>query len=92
MSALAQEQAFDPPAPILFTGAAYFLPYLPHSVTDQFMHLGYHTFILATQSPDVDATRPIMYGTVLVLLILTLLLNLCATLIRARTRARARGM
>ena len=79
-------------APILFTGAAYFLPYLPHSVTDQFMHLGYHTFILATQSPDVDATRPIMYGTVLVLLILTLLLNLCATLIRARTRARARGM
>lgn len=78
-------------APILFTGAAYFLPYLPQSVTDQFMHLGYHTFILATQSPDVDATRPILYGTVLVLLILTLLLNLTATLIRARTRAMARG-
>lgn len=78
-------------APILFTGAAYFLPYLPQAVTDQFMHLGYHTFILATQSPDVDATRPILYGTVLVLLILTLLLNLTATLIRARTRALARG-
>ena len=73
-------------APILFTGAAYFLPYLPTHLTDQFMHLGYHTFVLATQSPDVDATRPVMYGTVLVLLILTLLLNLTATLIRSRTR------
>lgn len=78
-------------APILFTGAAYFLPYLPTHLTDQFMHLGYHTFVLATQSPDVDATRPAMYGTVLVLLILTLLLNLTATLIRARTRARGRA-
>jgi phosphate transport system permease protein len=77
-------------APILFTGAAYFLPYLPGALTDQFMHLGYHTFVLATQSPDVDATRPIMYGTVLVLLMLTLLLNLTATLIRARYRGRRR--
>jgi phosphate transport system permease protein len=55
------------------------------------MHLGYHTFVLATQSPDVDATRPMMYGTVLVLLILTLLLNLTATLIRARSRTRRRN-
>jgi phosphate transport system permease protein len=78
-------------APILFTGAAYFLPYLPGQLTDQFMHLGYHTFVLATQSPDVDATRPMMYGTVLVLLILTLLLNLTATLIRARSRARRKN-
>jgi phosphate transport system permease protein len=78
-------------APILFTGAAYFLPYLPERLTDQFMHLGYHTFVLATQSPDVDATRPVLFGTVLVLLLLTLLLNLTATLIRARTRARARS-
>lgn len=78
-------------APILFTGAAYFLPYLPTQLTDQFMHLGYHTFVLATQSPDVDATRPVMFGTVLVLLILTILLNLTATLIRSRTRARHRS-
>jgi phosphate transport system permease protein len=78
-------------APILFTGAAYFLPYLPSQLTDQFMHLGYHTFVLATQSPDVDATRPVMFGTVLVLLALTLLLNLTATLIRARTRSRRKS-
>lgn len=78
-------------APILFTGAAYFLPYLPNLPTDQFMELGYHVFVLATQSPDVEATRPILYGTVLVLLVLTLLLNLTAILLRARLRARLQG-
>ena len=44
------------------------------------MELGYHVFVLATQSPDVDATRPLLYGTVLVLLLLTFLLNLTAIL------------
>lgn len=78
-------------APILFTGAAYFLPYLPSSATDQFMELGYHVFVLATQSPDVEATRPILYGTVLVLLVLTLLLNMTAIVLRARLRARLLG-
>lgn len=78
-------------APILFTGAAYFLPFLPTSPTDQFMELGYHVFVLATQSPDVDATRPLLYGTVLVLLALTFLLNLTAVLLRARLRANLQG-
>jgi len=78
-------------APILFTGAAYFLPYLPTSPTDQFMELGYHVFVMATQSPDVDATRPILYGTVLVLLLITFMLNLTAILLRARLRARLAG-
>ena len=78
-------------APILFTGAAYFLPYLPQSLTDQFMELGYHIFVLSTQSPDVDATKPILYGTVLVLLLLTFLLNLTAILLRSRMRARLAG-
>ena len=78
-------------APILFTGAAYFLPYLPTTPNDQFMNLGYHVYVLATQSPDVDATKPLLYGTVLVLLLLTLLLNLTAILIRARLRARLAG-
>jgi len=78
-------------APILFTGAAYFLPYLPASPTDQFMELGYHIFVLSTQSPDVEATKPILYGTVLVLLLLTFLLNLTAILLRSRLRARLAG-
>jgi phosphate transport system permease protein len=75
-------------APIMFTGAAYFLPYLPGHLNDQFMTLSYHVYVLATQSPDVDRTKPLLYGTVLVLLLLTFLLNLIAVLIRARTRAR----
>jgi phosphate transport system permease protein len=78
-------------APIMFTGAAYFLPYLPQAPTDQFMELGYHIFVMSTQSPDVDATRPILYGTVLVLLLLTFLLNLTAVVLRARLRARLAG-
>src|SRR6266545_4630705 len=76
-------------APILFTGVAYFLPDLPTSPFSQFMHLGYHTYVLATQSPDVEATRPLLYGTVLVLLVLTFALNLVAITIRTRTRHRA---
>jgi phosphate transport system permease protein len=78
-------------APILFTGAAYYLPNLPQNLHSQFMHLGYHTLILSTQSPDVEATKPVLYGTVFVLLALTFLLNLTGVLIRARTRSKIRG-
>jgi phosphate transport system permease protein len=75
----------------MFTGAAYFLPYLPHSPSDQFMELGYHVYVLATQSPDVEKTRPLLYGTVAVLLLLTFLLNLTAVFLRAHLRARLAG-
>ncbi len=78
-------------APILFTGAAYFLPYLPTRVNHQFMELGYHVYVLATQSPDVDATLPILYATVLVLLALTFGLNFTAIIIRSKIRRRLRG-
>ena len=76
-------------APILLTGAAYYLPELPKTLTSQFMHLGYHTYVLATQSPDIEATRPLLYGTVLVLLMLTFALNMVAVVIRSRTRRKA---
>ncbi len=76
-------------APILFTGVAYFLPDLPSSPFSQFMHLGYHVYVLATQSPDVEAARPLLYATVLVLLALTFSLNLVAVVLRLRTRASA---
>jgi phosphate transport system permease protein len=78
-------------APILFTGVAYYLPYLPSHFNDQFMNLGYHVYVLATQSPDVDRTKPLLYGTALVLLLLTFLLNLVAIWIRSRTRKRSRA-
>jgi phosphate transport system permease protein len=52
------------------------------------MNLGYHVYVLATQSPDVDRTKPLLYGTVLVLLLLTFLLNIVAIVIRIRFRRR----
>jgi phosphate transport system permease protein len=73
-------------APVLFTGAAYFLPHLPTRVNNQFMHLGYHIWVLSTQSIDVEATKPLLYSTVLVLLALTFLLNMAAIVIRNRMR------
>lgn len=73
-------------APIIFTGAANFLPDLPDDLRDMFMHLGYHVFALATQSPNVDAARPTLFGTVFVLLALTFGLNLVAVIIRSRAR------
>lgn len=76
-------------APILFTGAAYFLPLLPKSLSSQFMAPSYHVYVLSTQSPDVDATKPILYATVLVLLGLTFTLNIAAVVVRARMRRRA---
>lgn len=78
-------------APILFTGVAYYLPYLPAHLNDPFMSLGYHVYVLATQSPDVDKTKPLLYGTALVLLLLTFLLNMVAISIRSRTRRRSRA-
>lgn len=73
-------------APILFTGVAYFLPRLPDSVYSQFMALPYHLFVLATSGTNIEKTRPIQYGTALVLLLIVLCLNLVAVLIRRHYR------
>ncbi len=73
-------------APILFTGAAYFLPHLPEKLSDQFMNLGYHVYIMATQSTDVEATKGIQYATVAILLLVTFTLNFVAVLIRYKIR------
>jgi phosphate transport system permease protein len=75
-------------APILFTGAAYFLPHLPTQATDQFMELGYHLYIMTTQSTDVEKTLGIQYATTLVLLLLTFTLNFSAIFMRYRLRKR----
>jgi phosphate transport system permease protein len=73
-------------APILLTAAAFFLPRLPHSVFDQVMAMPYHLYILATQHPDMDAVRPLAYGTALVLVALVLGLNLGAIALRIHFR------
>ena len=90
-------------APILFTGCAYFLPRLPVvnfkvpllnlelpviNPMDQFMELSYHIYIMATQSINVQKTLPIQYGTTLVLLGITFLLNIGAIVLRSRYRRR----
>lgn len=75
-------------APILFTGVAYFLPHLPSSLSDQFMQLGYHLYVMATQSADVEATLSIQYASAFVLLAITFVLNLTAVLVRHRMRVR----
>jgi phosphate transport system permease protein len=75
-------------AAILFVGVTYSSEVLPSAVTEKFMHLGYHLFVLSTQSPDVEKTLPLQFATTLVLLGLTFLLNLTAILIRSRLRKR----
>lgn len=77
-------------APILFTGAAFFLPFLPESIFSQFMALPYHLFILATQHHDISGVRPLAYGTAFVLLGLVFLLNLGAVVLRYRFRRQYR--
>jgi len=73
-------------APILLTGAAYYLPRLPDSIYSQFMALPYHLFVLATAGTNIAKTRHIQYGTALVLLIIVLGLNIIAVLIRRHYR------
>ncbi|MDX9891069.1 MAG: phosphate ABC transporter permease PstA [Bacteroidales bacterium] len=71
-------------APILFTVAAYFLPKLPSSIFDQVMALPYHLYVLATSGANMEQTRPIAYGTALVLIAIVLMMNLLASLIRRK--------
>ena len=86
-------------APILFLGAAFFLPNLPVvdlcignycipmiNPAEQFMFLSYHIFILATQSANPTETLPVQYGSTLVLITITFLLNITAIVFRYRFR------
>jgi phosphate transport system permease protein len=78
-------------APLLFTGVAFSLPKLPRSPFDQFMALPYHLYVMATQHHDAAASRPLAYGTALVLVALVLAFNQSAAFVRYRLRKRARG-
>lgn len=69
-------------APILFTAVAYFLPQLPNSVFDQVMALPYHLYVIATSGTDLEASRPMAYGTALVLICIVLIINLAANALR----------
>ena len=69
-------------APILFTGAAYFLPQLPGSIFDQCMALPYHLYVISTSGTDIEASRGMAYGTALVLIAIVLIVNLLANALR----------
>ena len=71
-------------APILFTVAAYFLPKLPTSIFDQVMALPYHLYVLTTSGTNMEDSRPMAYGTALVLIMIVLVVNLLANFIRRR--------
>ncbi len=83
---LGLERAAGETAPILFTGAVFSLPGLPTSLLSPTMALPYHLYVIATQVPEMPLE--IQYGTALVLLVFVLGLNLIATIIRSRARAR----
>ena len=73
-------------APILFTGAAFYINGSSGYVNQEFMALPYHLYMLSTQHQSIDQVRPIAYGTALVLVIVVFLLNLTAFYIRYKFR------
>jgi phosphate transport system permease protein len=77
-------------APIMFTAAAYFTAKLPGSVFDEVMALPYHIYVLATAGTNIEATRPIQFGTVLVLVAVVLGIDLFAIIIRGYMRRNKR--
>jgi phosphate transport system permease protein len=75
-------------APIMFTAAAFFTAKLPQSIFDEVMALPYHVYVLATAGTNIEETRPLQYGTVLVLVALVLGIDLIAIVIRSYMRKR----
>lgn len=71
-------------APILFTVAALYLPNLPTGVFDQAMALPYHLYVLSVSSPEPDKSLPMAFGTALALLLIVMIMNAIATVIRKR--------
>ncbi len=73
-------------APIMFTGAAFFLPFLPESVFDQTMALSLHLFVISTQVPGVPEHLP--YGVALLLILIVLVMNAVSIAFRVYLRGR----
>ena len=73
-------------APIMFTGAAFFLPFLPQGIFDQTMALSLHLFVVSTQVPGVPEALP--YGVALVLIAMVLLMNSLSIAIRVYLRGK----
>ncbi len=83
---LALSRAAGETAPIMFTGAVFFTQTLPTSIFDEVMALPYHIYVLATAGINIELTRPLQYGSALVLLIMVLGMNLVAIIYRSKLR------
>lgn len=77
-------------APIMFTAAAFFTTALPKSIFDEVMALPYHIYVLATAGTHIEQTRPLQYGTALVLIALVLGIDLIAIVLRSMIRRKKR--
>jgi phosphate transport system permease protein len=83
---LALSRAAGETAAIMFTAAVFFTTLLPKSILDPVMALPYHIYVLATAGTHIEKTRPLQYGTALVLISLVLGMNLIAIIYRSRLR------
>jgi phosphate transport system permease protein len=83
---LSLSRAAGETAPILFTGAVFYINSLPGQPTQEFMALPYHLYMLSTQHQSIELVRPLAYGTATVLIVLVFLLNIIAFYIRFKKR------
>lgn len=85
---LSMGRAAGETAPIMFTAAAFITPDLPHSPFSEVMALPYHIYVLATAGTNIEATRPLQYGTAIVLIMMVLLLNMAGMILRYKFKRR----
>jgi phosphate transport system permease protein len=90
---LSMARAAGEVAPLMITGVVKLAPALPVDgvwpfihLERKFMHLGFHIYDVGFQSPNVDAARPMVYTTTMLLLVIVALLNLSAIALRSRLR------
>ena len=90
---LAMARAAGEVAPLMITGVVKLAPALPIDgawpflhLDRKFMHLGFHIYDVGFQSPNVDAARPMVFATTLLLLLIVVFLNLFAIALRQRLR------
>jgi phosphate transport system permease protein len=90
---LAMARAAGEVAPLMITGVVKLAPALPIDgfwpflhLERKFMHLGFHIFDVGFQSPNVDAARPMVFTTAMLLLLIVVMLNLTAITLRNRLR------
>jgi len=95
---LAMARAAGEVAPLMITGVVKLAPALPidgfapfFHLDRKFMHLGFHIYDVGFQSPNVDAARPMVFTTTILLIVLVVALNLTAIVIRGRLRRKLRS-